>query len=148
MEYPYNDNLMTYNELTGHYVLTEFALTSNGTYLRQRLSYNKTIDATGVINRVLSRVSEMIYGYIHTFNNENKTQDELIAKVPSLRNIIYQAMLCQAEYYIARGDLSRSPDANLRKLSIDVSAKEILNSTVQELGVPITFAGGFRCGFH
>jgi hypothetical protein len=148
MEYPYNDTLMTYNELTGRYVLTEFALTSNGTYLRQRLSYNKTIDATGVINRVLFRVSEMIYGYIHTFNNENKTQDELIAKVPSLRNIIYQAMLCQAEYYIARGDLSRSPDANLRKLAIDVSAKEILNSTVQELGVPITFAGGFRCGFH
>lgn len=148
MEYPYNDDLMTFNEVTGRYVITERALESNGTYLRARLAYNKTIDATSVINRVLSRVSEMIYGYIHSFNNDNKTQDELIAKVPSLRSIIYNAMLCQAEYYVARGDLSRSPDLNLRKLAIDVSARELLNTTVQEIGVPITFAGGFNYGLH
>lgn len=148
MEYPYNDNLMIFDEQSGRYVLTEFALENNGTYLRQRLSYNKTINASGVINRVLSRVSEMIYGYLHSFNNENNTQDELIAKIPSLRKMIYNAMLCQAEYYIARGDLSRSPDVNLRKLAIDVSAREMLNKTVPELGVPITFAGGFRCGLY
>lgn len=147
MEYPYSDDNMKFDVLEQKYVLTEHALINNGIDIRTRLSHNKMANATLVINRILKRVSEIIYNYIHTFNNDNKTQDELIAHIPSLRNIIYNAMLNQAEYFLYKGDLSRSADRNLRMLAIDETAKEYLNTTVQEIGVPITYAGGFMYGF-
>ena len=138
---PYSDDLMTYDKRMGRYVLTEKALIMSGTDLRARLSYNRTIDPTTVINRVLTRVSEMIYNYIHSFNANNKRQDELMATLPSLRNIIYNAMLNQAEYFIMNGDLSRSPEADMRRLAIDNSAKEYLDTVIPEYGVPITYSG-------
>ena len=133
--------MMRYDQLSERYILTEQALVMNGTDLRARLTFNRTIDPTTVINRVLSRTSEMIYNYIHSFNSDNRRQDELIAHIPSLRSIIYNAMLAQAEYFIMNGDLSRSPDPEKRMLAIDPTAKEYLNTVVREIGIPITYAG-------
>ena len=147
MTYPYSDDYMKFDELSNKYVLTEAALIANGINIRSRLSHNKMENSTSVINRVLKRVSELIYNYIHSFNNDNKTQDELIAHIPSLRNIIYNAMLNQAEYFLYKGDLSRSADRTLRMLAIDETAKEYLNTIVNEIGVPITYAGGLCYGF-
>ena len=138
---PYTDDMMRYDQLSERYILTEQALVMNGTDLRARLTFNRTIDPTTVINRVLSRTSEMIYNYIHSFNSDNRRQDELIAHIPSLRSIIYNAMLAQAEYFIMNGDLSRSPDPEKRILAIDPTAKEYLNTVVREIGIPITYAG-------
>ncbi len=139
----YSDDRMTFNELTGRYTLTEQALEDNGVFLRQRLERNKTINATMVINRVLSRVSDMIYNYIHKFNNDNKQQDLWIANIPSLREIIYKAMIEQVEYFLMNGDLSRSVEKDKREIAVDYSAKETLATVVPELGVPITYQGGY-----
>ena len=132
---------MIYDEASGHYILREAALIMNGTDLRTRLLFNRTTDVATVINRVLSRVSEMIYNYIHKFNSDNKRQDELIAEIPSFRPIIYKAMLNQAEYFIMNGDFSRSPDPEKRMLAIDPTAKEYLETVIPEIGVPITYSG-------
>ena len=141
---PYSDDLMTYDKRIGRYVLTEKALVINGIDLRARLSYNRTVDATNVINRVLTRVSEMIYNYIHSFNQDNKRQDEVIATIPSLRSIIYNAMINQAEYLLMNGDLSRSPEADVRRLAIDPGSIDYLNTVIPEYGIPITYSGRFR----
>ena len=141
MIFPYTDDLMRFDETRNRYFLTEFALVMNGTDLRTRLTFNRTLDPTTVINRVLSRVSEMIYNYIHSFNSDNRRQDELIAKLPSLRSIIYNAMINQAEYFIMNGDFSRSAEPDKRMLAIDATAKEYLNTVISEIGVPITYAG-------
>ena len=140
---PYSDDYMQYNESTGRYVLTEKALTDNGTNLRARLSRNRATNATAIINRLLNRVSEMIYNYIHQFSHDNKRQDGIIAIVPGCREIIQRAMLEQAEYMLMNGDLSRSVEADKRALAIDYSARETLNTVIAELGVPITYAGGY-----
>lgn len=142
MTYPYSDDLMFFDEARNRYILTEAALTANGTFLRQKLSYNKTIDPSTVITRVLTRVSEMIYTYIHSFSANNYVQDKLIAEIPSLRPIIYDALLCQAEYFLLKGDLTRDLDKNIRALAIDDNAKRYLETNVRELGYPITYAGG------
>lgn len=139
---PYSDDMLSYDTLRGRYMLTETALEMNGTDLRTRLEFNRTANAVSIINRVLSRVSEMIYNYIHSFNHDNRRQDELIAHIPSLRSIIYYAMLNQAEYFILNGDLSRSPEPDKRALAIDPTAKEYLNTIIPEIGVPITYSGG------
>lgn len=140
---PHSDDLMTFDEITGHYVLTEQALLENGTDIRKRLEQNRTVNATAVINRTLRRVSDMIYNYVHKFNHDNKQQDLWIATIPSLREIIYRAMLEQTEYFLMNGDLSRSVERDKREIAIDYSAQETLNTAVPELGVPITYQGGY-----
>lgn len=140
---PYSDEYMQFNEATGRYVLTEYCLEANGTYLRKRLEKNKFINATAVINRFLTRVSDIIYNYIHTFNIDNTQQDIWIATIESLRLIIKKAMIEQAEYFLLNGDLSRSVEKDKRLVAIDYSVIETLNTTVPELGMPITFSGGY-----
>lgn len=140
---PYSDDLMIFDEISRHYILTEDALKINGIQLRERLMRRRGIDASAIINRVLRRASDMIYNYLHRFNNDNNRQDEMIANYPSCRRIIYQAMLDQVEYILINGDLSRSAEEDKRRLAIDENAKEILNTYVPELGVALTYAGGY-----
>lgn len=136
------NSMMRYDALKGRYILTEEALIESGTDLRARLTYNRSFDASSIIARHLERVSQVIYNYIHQFSRDNNRQDELICELEPLQKIIYEAMLCQSEYMLMNGDLSRSVEADKRALAVDMNAVELLNKTVPELGIPITYAGG------
>lgn len=134
-EYPYSDDLMIFDSRRGRYVLTEAALESGGIFLRQRLERSRgAVDATAVINGVCRTASTHIYNYIHSFNHDNSRQDELIAKAPSLRTIIFDAMLEQTKYIIFKGDRTMSSDPDEQKNYIHPSAALILTETVRELG--------------
>ena len=139
----YSDDRMIFDEYSGRYVLTERALLDNGIDLRSRLERNRTVNATAVINRTLRRVSDMIYNYVHRFNLDNKQQDLWISSIESLREIIYRAMLEQAEYFLMNGDLSRSVERDKREVAIDYSAQQTLSTVVPELGAAITYQGGY-----
>lgn len=141
MTYPYNDSNMIFDSAKGRYILTENALIQNGVNIRSRLIQGAA-GAETIIARILDYSSMMIYNYIHQFSFDNNRQDERIATIPSLRKIIYEAMLNQTEYLLLNGDFSRSADEAKRKLAIDDAAKQILNRVVPELGVPITYSGG------
>ena len=141
MTLPYSDELMTYDAVTKRYILTEYALSSNGMTIRERLSRKRGTPVSEIINRLTRRISELVYNYIHQFNVANNAQDELIAKSETLRDIIYRAMVAQAEYLLMNGDLSRSVDREKRAVAIDFSAKDILTTVVPELGFPITYTG-------
>lgn len=136
-----SDNLMRFDERKNRYILTEEALTQSGCSLRSRLEYNRSIDASTIIARHLERVSQVIYNYIHKFSDDNNRQDELISSLAALREIIYEAMLCQSEYMLMNGDLSRSVEVEKRALAVDENAASILDKTVPELGIAITYCG-------
>ena len=138
---PYSDENMIFDEVTRHFVLTEKALIAHGTDIRARVSRNKTVDATGVITRLCTRVSEMIYTYLHTFTMDNAAQDEIIATVPACREVIFSALLNQTEYLLMNGDFSRSAEPEKRKYAIDDTAKSLLDTVIPCLGVSITYAG-------
>ena len=138
---PYSDNFLRYDEITGQYVLTEEALIANGTNLRARLEYNRSIDPAAIIIRHLTRVSDVIYSFIHSYSNENERQNHAIQIIPSLRVMIYRAMLAQSEYMLLHGDLTRSTDEKKRALAIDDTAKRLLETTNKELGVSILYSG-------
>lgn len=140
--YPYSDELMRWDEASRRYYLTEDALLQNGINLRGRLDANDTVNAYNVITRLLKHTSNMIYNYIHSFSIDNYAQDERIATIPSLRSIIYDALICQAEYLLLNGDFSRSADPAKRALAIDDNAKQRLSDTAPELGVSILYSGG------
>lgn len=141
MEYPYSDELLTYNEFTKHYTLTENALIASGIDLRARLSRRRGTPVSEVINRFVNRVTEVVYNYIHKHNIANKRQDEMIAHSNSFRAIIYRALIQQAEYMLMNGDLTRSIDRDKRELAIDYSTIETLNTVVPEFGISILYSG-------
>lgn len=138
---PYNDEFMVWDDSVNKYFLTEKALIVSGSDIRAMLASNDTVSANAVINRIIKHVSTQVYNYIHNFSDNNALQDRLIATVPSLRALIYEALLNQAEYLLMVGDPTRTFDRDKRDMAIDVNTANILNTTVPELGVPIIYSG-------
>lgn len=138
---PYSDELMKFDEARNMYFLTEKALVLRGIDLRTRLSMTQCPSPEYVINGLLETVSEMIYNYIHEFAHDNEYQDKIINHIEQARNIVYRALLQQAVYMLKVGNLSLAIDDSVRKRAIDDNAKITLNTTIKELGRPITYIG-------
>ena len=98
---------------------------------------------TQAVNGFFMNVTDHIYNYIHSFNVANDLQDHYIGSIPSLRPIIYRALIAQAIYMYANGDLSLSTDAKDEGKEISPVSKRELLYTVPELGRCIIYAGRF-----
>lgn len=138
--YPYDDDFMTFDESTKKYYLTENAIYQAVPGYESLIIQNNG-NSSVLIKSITRRVSALVYNHIHKFSTNNDRQDMLIAKIPSLRKIIYEALLNQAVYMIAIGDASTSLKEGDRRLALDTVTEDILNTTVPELGVPITYCG-------
>ena len=111
--FPYDDEYMIFDELTGRYVLTEKYITDVlAVDLDTRITERTTINPQGMKKQLLRLASNHVYNFIHEHNVDNMRQDCFIAKVPSLRKIIMQAMGEQFIYILQNGDLSRSFSAS------------------------------------
>ncbi len=118
-----NTETMNFNELTEMYILTEEGLTKSGVNLRARLASNKVASLESIIFEFLQTVSEMIYGYIYD-NSLN-----VLSKIDSVgveRSLFERALIKQAIYVLAVGNLSFSVDENKRAIAIDTVAKSLL----------------------
>ncbi len=139
---PYSDDYLFYDEVSGHYVLTEKALIENvGINLRERMAEGALITPETAIKSFTRTVSDMIYQFIHEHNVDNTRQDCLIATVPELRRIVQQAMEYQAVYVANVGNLYLSTKPEERLNAIDYLAKSVLANTVPCLGCSILYAG-------
>ena len=137
-QYPYTDEYMKWDELEGRYYITEKALLSKGINVRERVS---GVSADSVINGIVTMSGDMVYNFIHQHNGDNETQDRLIATVPSLRRVMYRALLRQAVYYMANGDLSLSLEDEKRSKALSEEVRRELNTTIPELGTCILYQG-------
>lgn len=138
---PYSDELMIWDDITNQYKLTEKALIMRGLDIRGKLARNKANSPEYVLNGFIDTVSEMIYNYLHQFSANNQAQDRIISGLASLRPILYRALLQQAIYMRRNGQLDINPDENLRKNAIAPQSIQTLNTTIPELGAPITYTG-------
>lgn len=139
--YPYNDDFMRFDEITGQYVLTEAALLDRGIDIRAQLAETNSVSQEGVINNILETASDMVYGYIHSFSGDNMRQDRLIACLPSFRNVILRALRYQAVHIWFNGDLTLSADKSERENAVNTKVKELLERTVPEIGTTILYVG-------
>lgn len=139
---PYSDDYLFYNEINGHYELTEKALIEQvGVNLRARMSETATVNPDTAIKSFTCTVSDMIYQFIHEHNVDNARQDCLIATVPELRHIIQKAMEYQALYVLNVGNLYLSTKPEERAVAIDYLAQSILGNVVPCLGISIIYGG-------
>ena len=139
--YPYDDDFMRFDNDLNQYVLTEAALLKFGVDIRARLSATSNIAPENEINYAVYRVSNLIYGYIHDHNANNPLQDFYIAHCPSLRQVMFKAMIAQLLYMFRVGALDDSTDEKERGMAITNEARRELNRTVPELGVCILYTG-------
>ena len=138
---PFNTDTMIFDDVTGQYILTEQALIRKGTFMRERIAKTRCPSPEYVINGILEDVSDMVYNYIHDFNNDNDRQDYIIANLNSARDIIEKAMTKQAEYVIKEGNLYLSLDENERSKAFSDQAHKILSRTIKEIGTSILYTG-------
>ena len=132
---------MRWDDERKRYYLTEKALADSGTDIREMLSANDTVRANTIINNLLVQVSNIIYNYIYSHSAYNERQDYIIANCPSMRRIMLDAMIAQASYLMLVGDPGKTLDESKRTMTVDVQAKEILNTTIRELGISILYGG-------
>ena len=137
LTYPYDDLYMRYDKRTHRYVLTIKYLTDiAGIDIERRTQHN--VQNQNVVNAALDRISNLIYGYLSK-NNDAQTLRYIIAKCPSARAIIMDAMGSQAAYVFSVGDLTLSPKPDERAAWLDMSAENTLNGVeVAETGRVLT----------
>lgn len=138
---PYSDDHMTWDEEWRRYILTESGLRAHGVNLRPMLEAGLAEDTTLDIAEFCRIVSDLIYNHIHKYSMNNMRQDAWIASYSQARQIIERAMVRQAQYMVAKGNLSQSIDASVRELDIDKSAAAVLDTVLPEIGVALTYAG-------
>lgn len=141
--FPYSDDYMRFDELSGRYVLTEAALEAGGIFLRARLSRSPMINADAVIGGLCETATNHVYSYVHKFSHDNYRQDVYLAKIPSLRPIIYKALVEQVKYVYFGGDRTLSRDKDEQALYMAPLAIDALNTTAPELGASILYTGGY-----
>lgn len=135
--YPYDDLYMRYDKRTHRYVLTIKYLTDiAGIDIERRTQHN--VQNQNVVNAALDRISNLIYGYLAK-HNDAQTIKYIIAKCPSARAIIMDAMGSQAAYVFSVGDLTLSAKPDERAAWLDMSAENTLNGVeVEETGRVLT----------
>ena len=143
--FPYSDEYMRYDYATHRYVLTlKYVTDVLGIDIQRRVSGGRAVVNQAVINSMLNTASLHVYNYIFNFNSNRRAQQWIIAKCPSAREIIKDAMAQQLAYLMSVGDLTRSPKEEDRIAYMDMQAKIILDQTVNETGVPLTSIMAYR----
>lgn len=142
--FPHDDNYMIFDEEIDKYVLTEYAVNQLGIDLSARVRQKGAVNAEIIVKNTLRQVSMMIYRYLHKHVADDSLQDCIIAKCPSVRPIIRNALEQQLLYYLQVGNLSRATDPEKRLLAIDENAKDILDRIIPELGHSLTYTGRWR----
>ncbi len=138
---PYRDQYLTWDDFEERYFLTEEALKTNGMDIRARASRNKANAPEYVINGFVRVVSNHIYNFIHEHSANNCYQDKIISTIPSMRKIIYKALITQAIFVYKNGDWTLSPNEWERANYISPQARADLNTTITELGRSILYIG-------
>ncbi len=141
MNYPISDNYIVYNKSKHRYILTVDCLKNIIGNEIQSMLINSNVT---VINSLLDNISSEVYNYVYKHNN-TQTLQYIIAKCPSAREIIKEAMEKQAIYVFSRGDLGFSTILDETNMSLNKYAKEIIdNQEVIETGVALSYCGSYR----
>lgn len=152
MTYPYSDEYMVYDYSKHQYRLTPKAvldkLNEDLTRYSPATSANRQRDA----EIMLENISDEVYNQVYEDSLNYLVPEFVMAKCPSARAIIQQALIEQVKYFCFNGAISVYSGVNFQKGVVGESAnsrilapnaKRVLNRVIQEIGVPLTYQGQF-----
>lgn len=134
---PFNDDYLTYDDVSGRYIITERGLEKKGIFLRTRIERFNVEYASIVIDAYCETVAAHVYNYISSFAVNPYGLAETIAHDPNLRRVIYNAQAEQAKYVYFNGDATLSNKPEERNNYLGKGAVDILTNA------GLTYAGGY-----
>lgn len=157
MIYPYDDEYLVYDYDEHRYILTPKAVLDKlNLNLIERLNVGGAVNRERVPYQFLDEISDIVYTEIYNYSSQPEIQEYQIAKLPSARKVIMQAMLRQVDYALVNGFLDQYSGIDLKKNSKvdDLSsrylaprAKSVLSKPLLESKVPLLYAGKYAMIF-
>ena len=140
MEYPFDDNTMTYDYAAHRYVLTpDFVQQELGVNLTETLNSVGDTDNSTIAIRALRRLSAHLYRQIYKFNSNNKNYVEfLLAKLPECREMIKECLVNELYYALRNGDYWYEKDT--RGITLSADTLDRLNEPLS-IGMRLTYRG-------
>jgi len=155
--YPYDDDYMTYDFDTHKYILTNQAVLDDlNINLITTLDPTNSASAQGNVQKFLKRISDIIYREIYKVSTNMYWVEYCMAKCPSARQKIKDAMEEQIESFMFNGDLSVYSGIDMKKNTVmpDISnrilcanARAILEQPLIETGLPLLYSGFYNVYF-
>lgn len=158
--YPYGDDAMVYDLDEHRYILTEqCVLKELNINLGVRLNSRGSATVQKVPSEILDQISQTIYGEIYKCSIFNDFQEYLLAKMPSARKIIKEAMKQQVLYFLVNGDTSRYSGIDIKnskaldlkvlrnKSVLDPRTEQILWKPIKETGLSILYSGYYSINY-
>lgn len=156
MVYPYSDELLYYDTVLHRYVLTTKAVQlSLGVNLADRLNNRGVSSAEDNARFVLAQISLEVYNFIYKHNAQWLYVQKVLAKCPSAREVLKQAMIQQVAYFLVNGQIDKFSGVDLRNgramdlrdlrgyASIDPQTITILEQPLVETGVSLLYRGRY-----
>lgn len=157
MTYPYDDEYLVYDYDEHRYILTPKAVLDKlNLNLLERLNVGGAVNRERVPHQFLDEISDIVYTEIYNYSSQPEIQEYQIAKFPSARKVIMQAMLKQVDYALVNGFLDQYSGIDLKKNSkvdglsgryLAPRAKSILSKPLLESKVPLLYAGKYAMIF-
>ncbi len=142
MQYPYTDSDMVYDYDKHRYILTVEYL-QNVLNIDVSRFKSGTVNEQGAITMLLNNISLQVYSYVFAHNNARALR-YLMAKMPSARDVILEAMGQQTLYVLSNGDMSKAIEESRRRSWLDITAKSVIDETeLDETGKTLTYLGRY-----
>lgn len=158
--YPYDDEYMKYDYNKHRYILTpKCILDELNINLNERLNTRGANNKENYAQQVLDQISLQIYNFIYSHNSQWLFTQKILAKAPSARFVIKEAMKQQIMYFLMNGQIDKYSGVDLRKntalnpnsirgdIAIDPQAIIFLENPLQETGLSLLYRGRYMSIF-
>lgn len=157
MVYPYSDELLYYDKTKHRYILTpKCVLLELNTNLEQRLNTRGAENAENYAKSILDQISLYVYNFIYQHNAQWLFVQKILAKCPSAREVIKEAMKQQVLYFLMNGQIDKYSGVDVRSgramdlrdlrglSNIDPQTIIILEQPLVETNTSLLFRGRYN----
>jgi hypothetical protein len=114
LTYPLTDDLMKYDKVRHRYVLTRY-----GVELVTGINLERQVNAavgqtSNMADFYLRMVSDKIYNYVYSKADNKPLLEYVMAKSPTARQMLFDAMIAQTLFFITNGDISQFSGVNIK----------------------------------
>lgn len=149
MKYPFNDDYMVYDYTTHRYYITPKCVLDKLDIDMSKFNVTGSTNKQRAGQQILNRICNTVYNEIYKVADKF-TAEYTLAKVPSARDILMEAMLSQVDYFNFNGMLELYSGVDFKKGTVMPNfddkilcheAKEWLTQMLPETGMPIMYMG-------
>ena len=101
----FNDDMMTFDEVKGRYILTNKCALANNIDLGESLNTTGVPHVGNLPDQILDRISRTVYNFIYA-TGSRETKQRKMREDNAYRPFIMEAMIEQLLYFMANGSLN------------------------------------------